>query len=335
MQAKRAIAFILILLGLSFCKKKSVLPLTEKLKELPLEKVLSLNSEQVPLASISSVLWIEEKGLLFFENKTKTLYFADTEGDVKKMGKRGQGPGEYTTISDMYLKDRRFYLLDAANKLILLDEDFNFAREIKIPAGFHFLLGIKEDTYYLADVFFTEQDTSYLGVYRWREGEKKPLKLLTLHNVTFKVKQPYGEAVIIASRASVALTKKGFVAHSSYEYEITFYDLEGKSLSRLQFPGFKPSFGPPEPLVKFFDKHAKPFAIKKISKDGPKIAVFTNLWKGKNRRIDFFTEEGKHISSYLLPEESSPIRDYIWISNGHLIVFDEKEGKLDVFRYKI
>ncbi len=335
MQLKRAVAFVLILLGLSFCKRKTPLPLTEKLEELPLEKAFSLNSEQVSLTSISSVLWIEEKGLFFFENKTGTLYFVDHAGQVKKVDKRGQGPGEYTAISDMYWRKGKLYLLDAANKIILLDEDLNFTKEIKTPGRFYHLLGVREGTYYLTELFFTEQDTSYLGVYKWKEGEKKPLKLFDLKNVTFKVKQPYGEAVIIAARGSVALTEKGFVANSSHEYEITFYDLKGKSLRRLQFPGFKPSFGPPEPLVNFFNKHAKPFAIKKISKDDSKIAVFTNLWKGKNRRIDFFTEKGKYIASYLLPEESSPIRDYIWISNSHLIVFDEKEGTLNVFRYKI
>jgi hypothetical protein len=83
------------------------------------------------LYEISNLCFLNDK---FVVLSRETVCVFDNNGKfLFNVGQRGQGPNEYTYLSNIFIKDGLIYLFDSmAKKLLLFDENGNFVSSVKL-----------------------------------------------------------------------------------------------------------------------------------------------------------------------------------------------------------
>lgn len=89
---------------------------------------------------------ILENYIVFLDGHKRQVLLFDNKGKfIRQIGRRGQGPGEYTQIRDITAdeKNKRIYVAD--QKIICYDFDGNFIHEITLPEPAEYMLSLHDE----------------------------------------------------------------------------------------------------------------------------------------------------------------------------------------------
>ncbi len=100
------------------------------------EKAVGSQQPDYTFFLISDVTADEEGNLYVLDYKGCSLKKFSEEGRfLKSFGRRGEGPGEFLRPSTLYYFHKKLYIYDRGkHKIIVLDKDLNFLKELKISA---------------------------------------------------------------------------------------------------------------------------------------------------------------------------------------------------------
>ena len=143
----------LLLLCLSACKRGTVEVNYPVLKASLKETKVSMNDlfskvEVVPLETNDSCLLVRPYKVLqwddyygVFDFNIPSLFVYDSEGKfIRRIGRRGQGPGEFTYIYSVLRDDDTgvFYMLSPFSELFSYSADGTFRERVKLPQKFNY-----------------------------------------------------------------------------------------------------------------------------------------------------------------------------------------------------
>lgn len=142
------------------------------------KKNISLETnEKCLIGSVSLVRLCNNKNILIGSNLNKksseAFIFNENGGFLFQIGKKGQGPGEYSTIFDINTDDdNNFYLLDS-NKIHIYNEFGQFTKTI-IVKFFPSKIFIKNDNIFLIRDYNGIESSNFYEIYRFdKNGNTK------------------------------------------------------------------------------------------------------------------------------------------------------------------
>lgn len=78
---------------------------------------------------------------------------------VKRVGQKGQGPGDFNRPSLIDIENKFLYLHDFSNyRIIKMDQDLHFLKYIKLEKNFHSVFFTLDNSNFLGDLFFLRED---------------------------------------------------------------------------------------------------------------------------------------------------------------------------------
>ncbi len=171
----------------------------------------------------------------FYQESEFHIYKFNAAGEfIKKIGKRGQGPGELQMINDLVItKNGHIQVSDrSAGKIVEFDADGVLIREIKVPFNIQETLAL-ENGYYLGrrrPKDASEPRGFYLCLFDAEFKELKKLDFIDMSEMAPGKKTP-GTILAFLWRTSGG---KIYAGNEQRGYEILVYDLEGNLLRKIR-----------------------------------------------------------------------------------------------------
>jgi hypothetical protein len=181
----------------------------------------------------------DSKGNIFItERYGASEYFInkfDSNGKfLKKIGKKGQGPGEIQAVRTL-LVDRhdRIRIFDgSALKVVDFDSEGNLIEETRIPHGLTFVYPLANGNYLAMRYPKDKSETygMYLDLY---DPDFKEIKRLDVYDMSDLTPGKKNHGLIVPFHWRVS-GERIFVGNGQRGYEIQVFDLEGKLLRKIR-----------------------------------------------------------------------------------------------------
>ncbi len=321
--SRKILILILASFMVAFCGKK--LPPLENLKELDLQPVADFTSRE-DVGRVSDADITDDGKLVFFDAR-KGLEVV--EGDsLRTIGGFGQGPGEYTYITSLWVEGGKIYTLHVEDKIIVYSLDGKVLWQRRLPADLDRIVGEIGDRLLLSGTFFSEKGGKG-DLYLW--GKDAPLtEILQLPVATFSQRRGKRIEIFIISRPVYALIGDRIFASASPSYQFSFYDLKGRKLKTVKFKA-------PAPTVPILRKiknarNVEPFSVLYAAACGGKLCLITGYYRKNHPRFDVFTSQGEYLRSYILPLKYEYIGYRFKIRKGYLFYINPDDTGFRVYR---
>jgi hypothetical protein len=147
-------------------------------------EIINLDCDEAVFGEIKKIIRYENRIYLMDDRQTHSIFIYDTLGHyINKLEKRGQGPGEYAQLTDIFINshDRTLNIVGRADRKILkYDLDGKRFLEVKrLPKAF---------------TEFTMNGDEYFGyMANWAENPKKRYNLWTLFSDNIRLKNYFFE----------------------------------------------------------------------------------------------------------------------------------------------
>ena len=141
------IVLMICLIAAAACSRSDVRDLTREDGTIPNDSIIKSveflylhDDEQTMLGGISSVDSFDGKWYVLDNSNRSKIVMYDAEGrPLNRYDRTGRGPGEYAEITDCDIDPAtgRIYVLCGPPKIIILDSELNFIREIPLTQFYH------------------------------------------------------------------------------------------------------------------------------------------------------------------------------------------------------
>lgn len=335
----RKLVYILTLtvFVLGFCGKTGNFTPMEKLKPLKLSLVANF-TELEELGLIGDVELLGKREAIFYDAQKKAVYRTPlSTKELTPIGRPGEGPGEYSSLSDLYVNGNRIYMVDRKDKIIMYSTEGKFLSEQKLKSHFFraWFLGKIDKDFIMATLVMKNRIEPYLGIYRWRNG-KEP-ELITENPVSQKTTKRESDGkiafqIFFISLPSYAVVGNKIFAAASHRYTFSFLNKEGKILKNVTIEAPKPQLFPFFRKIKGMERN-KAYAIIYAHQCREKLCVISSYFKENFPRLDVFSTNGRYLKSYILPlEYKRPIAYSIKIQGDYLIYYSIDESGFKIYR---
>ena len=114
----------------------------------------------IPLETTDESLIARASNIVLFQDKIfisdavaqQLIVFSNTGKHIKTFHKRGQGGGEYISLTNFFITKEYIYILDISNRIILVyNHDFQFINRIKLESPAHNLI-IQDNNIWLYNI---------------------------------------------------------------------------------------------------------------------------------------------------------------------------------------
>jgi len=187
MKKKNIIVLVILLFFsfYSFSQTKFSRKLLESSRKIAITKE-NLEKAEIFDFSTSRILIIPD-GYVISENRTgKIVKFSMGGIPQKKYGHKGQGPGEFSSIRDLFFVDNKIAVIDRA-KIVILDKNLNFEKEIK-------------NNYVSNSFYLYKTKAGWL----WGNADKKGWKIVFLDNNFKELKETTLKPVLKCNSLNIA-----------------------------------------------------------------------------------------------------------------------------------
>jgi hypothetical protein len=327
-KAKRFGMMLLVAAAAAAWAGETVLPALSGLPELKIG--LELDFADHPVAGLPWLGHVRSSEFVFFDIKLHQVFRAALpDGDIRKIGGPGQGPGEYEGVLDIYLDGKATFVLDGRGRIIAYGHDGKVVRDMKPPLRFERFLGLRKDLYFLEGRGTTPETFGEKILASWREGgEAKVLLKSSADVVATKAADLNGKAMggghFTLSEPVFALFDEGFVEASGSLYRLRFFDPVGKAAGTWSVIAPKPEFA--EAMFKSYNGRRSAYAVRAVFPLPSGLAVVGNYFRDGRPRLDVFDRQGRIRGSYLIPLTWEAPYSRCQIENGRLIYFSSQEG---------
>ena len=324
---------------------------------LRLEKELSITDEQDGFYfKRPRNLQVAPDGSMFLQDEDQLLMF-DASGEFQKnLFKKGQGPGEVEQIIDYLISSDQITVLQAQpNKIVLLDRQGEFLREIKPDQSFYRLFAIHGGRYYGAHnsrpQFEKLGDEPTIVDITWNIRIASDQGSVETTELNFPVKwfmQRIESAVIanyIVDIVARPIGDRHLVIFHTQDYLLKLLDLDSGKVIREFSREYDPVKMKPDktgqvetrpgtftlvPPVDRFNDILNFFIL------GDQIWVVTSaLSADKGFLVDVFDSAGRYLDNFYLPLQNSIkqaglSRHPLCITDAHLYVVEYGEDDIPV-----
>ncbi len=322
--------------------------------DLEVKKVLSfdLTKANPEVLTVNDVM--KGSGNYYFTDANNVkIYKYDNSGKfVKSFLRKGQGPGELTSLIYAKLSDNNI-ITSSYNKIIKFDSEGKVISQKKINKSYY-PIEIVDEKSVIGERFnmeYKDKDSPELKIVELFNMEKE--KAIKLASTKYS-----GQIVIPKGRGYIALVipslspgiiwtydrkHKIFYYAISNEYRIHALDLKGKELFTFgkiskpspvdkdtiieKFGAFK------EGLKKVLPENVMPIGKIKILLSGY-IAVYNGYSKAGKRAMDIFDYKGKYLYRLKLPEELV-VDSMIFFNDGNIGTIKEEDKGTIFLEYKV
>ncbi len=324
MSAKWLILAVFTPLFIGFCGKK--LPPISDLQEVKLQMVADFTRDE-NIGKVSDADITPEGEFVFFDSRNGLLM--GKAGNFRTIGSFGQGPGEYTHISSLWVDGGKIYTLHYEQKIIIYSLDGKVLWQGRISGEADRIIGRIGDELLLSGTDFDEKGRSVENLYLWRKD--RPLKrIITLPIASYTQKRGNVVENFWLTRPAFALVDGKIFASASPTYEFSFYDLKGKRIKRVKLKAPSPSV----PLVRKIRgaSKVKTFSVLYAAPCGGKLCLITGYYRNDMPRLDVFTFQGKYLGSHILPLKYKYIAYKFKIKDGYLFYITPEETGFRVYK---
>jgi len=181
----------------------------------------------------------DSKGNIFIVEQYRVseyfIYKFDSKGKfLKKVGKKGQGPGEIQGVRTLLVdKQDRLRIFDgSALKIADFDGEGNLLKETRIPHGLTFVYPLANGNYLAMRYPKDKSETygMYLDLY---DPDFKEIKLLDAFDMSDLTPGKKNHGLIVPFYWRVS-GERIYVGNGQRGYEILVFDLEGKLLRKIR-----------------------------------------------------------------------------------------------------
>jgi len=327
---------------------KIKLPPIETLKELPLELVADF-TENEDIASPALPIMNAKGDLFFYDWKLSQVTKTHLENqEVKAIGRQGEGPGEYIWVLGICTDDQNVYITDSKRKLLCFDLKGKYKWETRTSNDNRGVIGVNGEIYYMEGIVdLSKLDKSTQGFFEFQKD--KPQRLIVdepLFILLGSASSPTGKkgavGIFFLGFPAMLLDLKGdqIITAAEPDYQINFYDLQGKTKKSIQCETLKPQFS--EGLKKIAKNKKNIYAVMDIFLIKDRLAVISNYFIQGKPRLDLFDMKGKLIASYLMPfqvdkrgHRLSGGAKTVRFTQGYVIYKDPDYSGFKIYRPKI
>lgn len=201
--------------------------------------IISLDPIRLPAGAGANFVAFSGSQLYIMDARDGKIYKSGLDGQIRAVfDKKGFGPGEVTTVSQLFVEGDELFILDhKQRKVVITDHDFQYKRQLIVPGGG--LLGtmvVMKDAYFFR--YFKPSDgltihkfdlemnpvTSFAGGFVF--GDEVPKSAGP--EINFK----YGSGSIFKHDNHI-------FSFPGFRYRIEEYDADGKSIGVYKIPGIK------------------------------------------------------------------------------------------------
>jgi hypothetical protein len=340
MMKKLAIVLVALvyLTGLTVGADNPALPKTKSLKELPLQLVKDFSSNG-EIASPALPVIAGEGNLFFYDYKLKRLSKANLEDDtVVAVGRYGEGPKEYTSITSLWADEKCVYAIDRKGKILCFDLDGVFQWEDRLDKAFPRFIGIQDGSVYFSNFSRFSSLVRTLRLFRWKKGQRAaqlmnlPVEFISTSSFHISGKLVKGGGIMDLAVPTIALWNGKLVTSAYEDYRFDLRDSTGKSKTQVKMAAPAPELNPRMRSFKGIDRKKK-YALREIYPLKSSLAVVSNYYRDHKPRIDFFDNQGKLLHSYILPFKANGGGNDIVIRGD--FIFHSVHGQVGFKVYKI
>lgn len=234
----------------------------------------------------------------FYQESESFIYKFNAAGAfIKKIGKRGQGPGELQMINDLVItKNGHIQVSDrSAGKIVEFDADGVVIKEIKVPVNIQETLAL-ENGYYLGrrrPKDASEPRGYFLCLFDAEFNELKKLDFIDMSELAPGKKTP-GTILAFLWRTSGG---RIYVGNEQRGYEILVYDAKGTLLRKIR-KEYNPVPYPEEFRKQTEELAARQPAMNLFSRKD--MLPFNSFFVDDEGRLFVMTyEQGDHKDSYI------------------------------------
>ncbi|GEM_PF-2391784 len=330
-------SLISVTIILGFCGKTSGFPPTDSLKPLKLSLVADF-SELEDVGLVGDVELMGNDEIVFTDVQRNTIYRTNISSrKLTPIGRSGEGPGEYSSVSDLYVDGDRLYIVEGRSKIMVYSIDGKFISEQKLKGNFFraWFVGKIGEEFILAKMVMKNRIEPYLGVYRWKEG-KEP-ELIVENPVSQKTKKRESAGRIAFQIFFISFPAYGVIedkifSSASHTYTFSFLDINGKIIKKVTIdapePQIHPSFRKGRKI-----KRDRIYAVIHAYMCRENLCLISSYYRDNFPRLDVFSKEGKYLRSYFIPLPfDRPIASTIKIQKGYLIFYSIENSGFKIYR---
>jgi hypothetical protein len=296
-------------------------------------------SRYIPLETTDESIFYEINKIVFQEDsfyildnkQASILLFDETGKFVKKLMKKGLGPGEYLTIEDFFIKDNFLYILSSAiQKIMVYNKDFDFVKSFSID-GFATNIANQNDLIYVY-TNFSSLDYKNIHVIDINTG-----KIINKF-ADFQKKQ-----------LGVGYSSDGFSINTdslfvTFPYDYFIYLVAKDNYNRYlkidfgkekMFPDKWKDFSDDERTKKikllYSDFWDLPIAHISNLYFSERYLFFTFVHKGAEHKFILNRKSSKYITGYLVSSEKFPFSEgnFVSVVDDKIIMYKHPEDILD------
>jgi len=308
-----------------------------------------------------------------FGNKAcHCVYKFDKNGKfIKKIGRKGRGPGDLYGPGDLSILDNKYLLVAeyaTLRRISVFDLNGNFVKIIKTKGPVGNVLALKDNkTVILTSKLNNEVEYNIIYIKDIKTEQEKNIKI---YNNKKKKLKGQGAISLSIFKKQVYIDKIGkdnFLCGFSGITEISEYDKNGKRLSlfKLNYKKIKIGKDEKQAIFSYYKSDLKGYflsVMKRMYKndtlfpeykpyyrslyiDSEKnILVFKNLkylYNSKKKELyivsfDVFTRDGKHIKEISFEPNSREgeilSNEKLWFKNGYIYYFDDENDDNFILR---
>jgi len=187
------------------------------------------------IGTINGISFLRDGSIVAFDNLAHQLLLYDKSGKLRRqIGKKGKGPGEYTSLQDISIdSDNNIFLFDNINRKVTVYSDAGaFLRSCQVGFGYY-LLSARDGSFY---VYNSISLPGTKGITYYDSSGTGQLTFFGIPKNAIVDHIPIGPASFTRSQAGDILVVHGAT------YQVTLYNDEGVFLKRF---GRKPAFFTP------------------------------------------------------------------------------------------
>jgi len=324
----KRLGVIIVAIAAAIWGSETVLPSLSGLPDLKTELLLDFSEH--PVAGLPWQGHINGSEFVFFDVKLKQIFRTSLSGgELFKIGRPGQGPGEYQNVQDIHIEGEKIFVLDGRGRIIVFSREGKAVREMKPPLRLTRFIDHQGDLFYMEGQSTSPEGIQERVIASWREdGDAAVLVKSQADIIMTKAFDLNGKELsggqFALSEPVFAIFDKGFVEASGSRYRLRFFDFSGGATGTWEVTAPKPEFV--GPMFKPYNSKRSAYAVRAIFPIPSGLAVVGNFYRDGRPRLDCFDREGHIRASYLIPFSWEAPTSRGQVENGYFIYFSAQEG---------
>ena len=341
---RSAIALVLVLMlcapVLAEKAELSPLPALNTLTELPVKLIKDFTANP-DIASPALPVAAGEGNFFFYDYKLKRLCKVNLRNNkVLPVGRFGEGPKEYTSISSLWGDDAHVYCIDRKGKICCFGLNGTFQWEERLDKAYPRFLGIDNGSVFLSTFGRYSSTVRTLRLFHWKRGRRiselmnLPVEFIATQAFHISGKLMKGGGIHNVAVPAVAIWNGKLVTSAYEDFRFDIRDLGKKSKVQVAVNAPAPVLNPRLRKIKNI-QDKKNYAIRQFYPMTSCLAVISNYYRGQKPRIDFFGPKGTLLHSYILPFEANGGGNDILIHGDYLFHSQWDEVGFKVYKINL